>query len=444
MPIQRLRNFWENAQTSLWFIPSMCVATAVLMSIILPEVDKAIEQEIAARRDLLFSGSASAGRTILSAIAGSVVTVVAVVFSITIVALQQASTQFTPRIMGAFTRDRGNQIVLGMYLATFAYSILVLRQVRGEDSLGEQFIPTISITVAILLAVICLGLLVYFIHHAASQLQAATVINHARSDLLASIERLYPEGIGNPPPDDDTLVAFQRQHGHGVVIPAPSAGYLRAVDAERIVGASGAARWAIVVPRVGSYLVTGQPLLELDGRVAITDERREQLQQAFVLDVSRSLHQDAMFGLRQLADIAIKALSPSVNDPTTAEHAISAMADGLAILARREIPRAVRELERDEEHLPSMELLVNRPDFAAFVNEGFDQVRRYAASDTHVLLHLTQVLTTLAYLAPDSRQPPIRAQIEALAWQIAQTEMSPRDEQLLHDSLSSARSQSRA
>ena len=393
-----VRSRWENVRSSLWFIPSLLMLVAGIGSVLIPELDHQIADDLTTERRWLFSGSPSAARTILSVIAGSLITVISLLFSITVLTLQQASTQFTPRVIRTFTRDQGSQLVLGVYVATFLYALLVLRQVRGEVAAAGEFVPVIAVTVAIMLAILCLGCLIYFIHHSATLFQAATVIERVHHDLLAAIDRLYPSAIGKAVDDGDAvdLVSFRHKHalGMGQVVPAPCAGFLRSIDEQALAGALPAGSWAIVDLPVGSYLLHGQPLVEIGSVPDGNADIGERLTQAFVIDQERTITQDALFGIRQLVDIALKALSPAISDPTTAEHAIGCLGNALMQLATRPFPSPERIVERGDEG--SVTIWLARPTFEDYVEEALGQIERAAREEFHVLRQLKAILVTVA------------------------------------------------
>ncbi|MDQ3549015.1 MAG: DUF2254 domain-containing protein, partial [Chloroflexota bacterium] len=405
MSREQVRNWWDNVQSSLWYIPAMFGFVALALSFIMPEIDSRVEDELTRHQDWLFFGTSDSARSILSAISSSLITVIALLFSITILTLQQASTQFTPRIIRTFMRDRGIQIVLGVFLATFLYALLVLRQVRGEDAVGGSSVPMLSVSLAVMLTIACLGLLIYFIHHTATMFQAATIIERIHHDTLEAINLLYPEAFGEPADGDVSLAAFRERHTRqpSRLIRADSAGFLRRVDDGAIVAALGDGSWAIVHPRIGTYVTQRQELLEVGGAIENSEEQIEQLRGTFVFDKERTLLQDDLFGIRQLADIGLKALSPAVNDPTTAEHALSCMADILAVVADRAFPAASRTVT-DDEGTTRVTVWVNRPSFADYVNLAFGQIRRTARDDVHATEYLLGLLVELASHATDERQ----------------------------------------
>lgn len=434
MSLERVRNWWENVQSSLWFIPAILGVVAVVLSFIMPEIDARVEDELTRHRDWLFFGTADSARAMLSAISSSLITVITLLFSITMLTLQQAATQYTPRIIRAFMRDRGVQVVLGVFLATFLYALLVLRQVRGENAIGGSSVPMLSVSLAILLTTVCLALLIFFIHHSATIFQASTIVERIHHEMLSSIDRLYPEAIGTDVDDALTLDEFRARYASqpSVLVRADGSGYLRRVDDRAIISAIGDRGWGIVLPSAGGYVTHQQPLVEVDATRDGDNERIDQLRGAFVLDKERTLSQDDMFGVRQLVDIALKALSPSIHDPTTAEHVISCLGDILTVLAGREFPSATRTVERDENGARVV-LWVNRPDFEAYVDAAFGQIRRVARDNVHVTYHLLNVLTGLEQVTTGERALAVRREIDRVMWQVDHANIDPLDQRLLRE-----------
>ncbi len=419
MPFERYRNTWHNIQSSLWFLPTVLGLTAFILSYLLPEIDLRMARQLAAHRGWLFSGSPSAARTLLSVLAGSLITVITVLFSITMLTLQQASSQFTPRVFQNFIDDRWNQWVLGTYIATFLYCILVLRQVRSETAALHDFVPVSAITLALVLAVVCIALLVYYIHHTASLFQAGTIIERVHHDLIGTIDRLYPESHDlTQQPATEELQSFKQRFMAQAEyrIHSEETGYLRSIDEESICRALPGGACAAIRPAVGHYIVANTVLLE--ATEVMDDERRvQQVRAAFVLDRERTLNQDALFGVRQLVDIAVKALSPSINDPTTAQHAISCLGNALIRLAGRAFPTRIR-VHGGEDDQTRVMVWVNRPEFADYVEMSFSQIRRSARDDVEVTWYLLDVLDAVAQNTSDDRAHVIQEQIDRIVAQV--------------------------
>ena len=263
----RLANSWNNIIHGLWFIPSVITAASIALSAFLLYIDSAFLQDSGTTVFWLFGGSASAARSMLSTIAGSLITVISIAFSITIIALQQASTQFTPRVLRNFMGDRPNQVVLGIYIATFTYALLVMRQVRGTHRRRAAFVPALSVRMAIVLALMSLGTLIYFIHHISIPLQVSTFlhIDSCRSGTADSEALPWTFSPGQPLAGRDSGPSSANREGPKgceTVIDARIAGYLRDVDEDRLFGIAGAdVRLVWVTARTGSFVQKGSTLV---------------------------------------------------------------------------------------------------------------------------------------------------------------------------------------
>jgi uncharacterized membrane protein len=233
----RLRNLGERLWTTFWFLPSLMTLAAVALSFGVIAVDNRVQSKALGEFSpywWLYTGGAEGARTLLSAVAGSMMTVVGVAFSITIVSLQLASSQFGPRLLRNFMRDTGNQIVLGTFVATFMYCLLVLRTVRGEDGIGDTFVPHVAVTVGVLLAACSVAVLIYFIHHSAAAIQADNVVATVSADLAATIDRLFPEPVGRPAGAPTNAGLPEDFDAQAVPVPAPRTGYLQTVDPDEL------------------------------------------------------------------------------------------------------------------------------------------------------------------------------------------------------------------
>jgi uncharacterized membrane protein len=436
--------WWDSIRTSLWFVPVLCVLVAVILSFILPEIDHYVEDREIEIPGIVFRGSSDGARSILSTVAGSLVTIVGVVFSITIVVLQQASTQFTPRVIGNFVRHTGTQLVLGVYLATFLYSVLVLRYVRGEDAQGEEFIPQLSVTFSLLLAAVCLGFLVYFIHHMATSIQASIVIASVHQEFSQDVARLYPEHIGDPAEDDDQpLSRFRAEYLKPpvTVISATDSGYLRSVDPESMVRHACNCSAVTVLPQIGDFITRGMPVVEVSSDEPLTEDACSRIRNGLILGSERSRYQDPLFSIRQLVDITLKALSPSINDPTTANNSISMIGASLAELADRRFPDQIRVIEsEDDGSRESVYVWTNRPSYDAYIERGFSEIRRIAISNAAVTMHLVTTLGRLGHaIEGDLRAAAIYQQLREIESALDETEFSTTDEQAIRAAIDEAR-----
>lgn len=422
----KLQNLWENVRSSLWFLPSILAVFALLLSSLLIEADVLLAKRQSRLIPWLFSGTADAARTLLSTIAGSLISVISIAFSLTIIALQQASTQFSPRVLRTFTSSRTNQLVLGLYTATFIYALLVLRTVRSADQ-GDPFVPALSVTVAVSLSLICLGMLIYFIHHTSQALQVSVIIDQIRADLIGQLDELYPPEQADSSDDPLPTAEIAETLPGAPVCPIESVatGFVRNVDERaltemRLDGVD----WLWVRPQVGEFVARGSTLALVVGNDRCPPQVAEAVQNAVVLDNERSLHQDPLFGIRQLVDIALKALSPGINDPTTAEYVLRHLGAALAELGVRQFPPNVRAVTNGR-----TKLLLNLPTWTDYVDAAFNQIRREAQSDVQVTRTLLQALAMVAERVPnEARARPIRQQVASIRRSSERQDWS-RDEQ---------------
>ncbi len=442
--LKLLKNWWERIRTSLWFVPTVLIVTAVAIALIMPEIDRGLEDDDLSVPPWIFGGSVDGAHTLLSTVAGSLITIVGVLFSITIVVLQQAASQFTPRVMGNFIRQTGTQLTLGIYLATFLYALLILRLVRGEDAQAEEFIPRFSIAFALVLATACLGFLVYFIHHMATSLQASAVLSNVNREFREDVGPLYPEHIGESAHDEDmSLEEFRRQYMRAPIyrIAAERSGYLMSVDDDAIVANASDTEAIAIIPQIGDFVVRGTTIIEVSETRELSDEQRHSIAECLELGSERSRFQDPLFSIRQLVDIALKALSTGVNDPTTATNAISMLGDSIALLAGRKFPERVRRVSRDEDDSrEGVYVWTNRPPFSVYVDSAFSEIRREAMDNVSVAVDLAETIGAIGdSITVRERAEPLRQVLDDLQRGLPAAGFDERDERLIRERIEAAR-----
>jgi uncharacterized membrane protein len=373
-------------------LPAIGTLLCAVLAVALVRIDSRLQAENGTLQDVfLFGGGAEGARGVLSAIAGSIVTVTGTIFSIVIVALQLASGQFTPRVMRHFTGDRINQSVLAAMIATFTYCLLVLRTVRSADDERGAFVPALSITVAILLALVCVGGLILFIHHAAKQLQVPFILQRAAKDTRRLIDETFSE-VGSRAAPDVSLPGSEPG-----IVRARGGGYLQDIDLDQLRGIARDRDLTIhVLHPFGTGVLTNMPLAHVwrSGGPVTGDDLRG-IRDTMVVGIERTLHHDVTFGFRQIADIAVKALSPGINDPTTATQALDTLTDLLVRAGNRGHPETVTWAD-------GRPVIVRETvTFARLVDVAFTQIRHYGADDVVVMTHLLDGLGRVAELVPD-------------------------------------------
>ncbi|KPL79584.1 DUF2254 domain-containing protein [Herpetosiphon geysericola] len=427
----RLHTWWDEITSSLWFIPSIFIVLAIVISTGLIEIDAWLAAQASPLIPWIFSGTADAARTVLSVIAGSLITVISIAISLTIVALVQASAQWTPRVLRQFTASRPNQVVLGAYAATFIYALLVLRAVRSAEqtdsgtAIQASFVPALSVTVALGLALICVGLLIFFIHHIAQSLQISRILDRIRHEFVAQLDHLYPADDRGGDPDHHAVAHHvEEQYAAPIqIIRSEQAGFLRHIDQDALVAAThGTTDWLWVRPPIGTFVAYGGILAEYAGTVPANDDLTGRIRAACILAPERTTSQDILFAIRQIVDIGLRALSPGINDMTTAEYALWHLSDMLGRLAIRPFPP---EEQRAADGVTR--LRVSRPSWEVFVATAFDQLRRAGQADVHVTQTLLEVLTDLVARIPVDRRGAVHHQLSEIRHALNQASWSPAD-----------------
>jgi uncharacterized membrane protein len=361
----------EALRTTLWLVPTVLVGVAAVLFAFTFGLDRLVYAGRIGLPWWINAGSADSGRQVLGTIAAAVITVVGVVFSIVILALQLASTQFGPRMLRNFVRDVGTQLTLGTFVGTFVYAVLALGSISSAGP-RPDFVPHISISVALVLLLVDLGVLIYFIHHVAVTIQLNEVIAGIGRDLRSAIDQQYQDAATPgemDAGDEDDPDRWRLLHGEDVL--ARRSGYLQAVsyqDLVRLAAASGAL--IELVHRPGHFIVAGRPLARVWPATAASPVTQA-LDRAHVTGPHRTLTQDPVFAVDQLVEIAIRALSPAVNDTFTALSCIDWLTAGLCHLSERTV--AIRVL-RDSSGVPRV--VQRGVSYERVVNGAFDKVRQ--------------------------------------------------------------------
>jgi uncharacterized membrane protein len=403
----RLLSTWESIHTGFWFIPALMTIGAIALSVLTLWLDQLISFRAARTWEFIYPGSAQGARLLLSTIAGSVITVTGATFSITIVALTLASSQFGSRVLRNFMADRGNQTVLGTFVATFIYCLLILRVIRAGDENDAVTVPRLAVTAGIVLALVSFSVLIYFFHHAAASLQAERLVDSIFRELLAIMEDVFPEEPPAAPAPEQTI-----RLGHGADVSPVSArrsGYLRSVELETLLHLAGVQDLVIQVERrPGDFITEQSPLGRVAGAGRDDPQVHEKIEQAFILGPNRTQEQDAEFPVQQLVDIALRALSPSLNDPYTAVVCIDRLGAALSYLNSRQSPPRYRR-DRDGR----VRLILDTYTYEGMVDAAFDQIRQNASRSVSVCIHLLEVFRTVAATTrtPEQRQV-IRRHVE--------------------------------
>lgn len=393
-------------------MPIMMCAVAVGLSFLLIEVDTRLGVGKVSDFGLLYTFGPEGARAILSVIASSMITVASLIFSITMLSLQLASSQFGPRVLENFMRDRSNQIVLGTFVATFLYCLVVLRSVRGTADSG--FVPHLTVAFAVLLATISVGVLIYFIHHIATSIRIETLLAQLAADGCAAVDRLFPERLGHGsvryehdadarrPPND-----FDRRSEQ---VNAAASGYVQniGIDALMKIATEHDLILRIETPP-GRFVTEGQCMLTAYPQDRVSNEITDSLRGVLVIGRNRTINQDLEFSIRRIVELAQRSLSPGINDPTTALYCIDRLGEVLGRLAGRDIPSPIRFDKGGQLRILTEVILIEE-----LACNAFSAIARYGVSDVDVV---TRLVSTMGKLSR-SFSPAAREAIMTLTEQV--------------------------
>ncbi len=376
-----------------WVIPLVFAVAASLLALGVTVVDESLDTSL--RLPFLFAGGPEGARALLAAIITSMISFTGLVFSITIVVLQLTSSQFSPRVLRSFLEDRFNQVALGVFVATFVYGLVVLRAVRGTAQ-TDPFVPQLGVTISFALVLASVLVFLAYIHHIAQSIRAATILASIADDTRALLEDRFP---ADAPPE----AAFPRPVGPSRTIGADRHGVVQWVDDVALADLADRHGVSIEMLRaVGEYVAHGAPLARVHGE-ATFDEAR--LHAAVHLGRERSMDQDVGFGLRQLVDIAERALSPGINDPTTAIQALDHLHDIVRRLATRPLPP--RQRTSDDGRLL---VTVPQPRLADYLALAFDEITHWGKDSPRVQRRVQVALRDLEVAArPEHRSAVVAA-----------------------------------
>lgn len=419
----KLSKLRDSLLSSYWFLPTVMAAGAIALAFGLVALDRTTPKDVEGL-SWIYQGGADGARAVLSAIAGSMVTVAATAFSITIVALQLASSNYGPRLLRNFMQDRGNQIVLGTFIATFIYSLLVLRTIRGEDY--QLFVPQVSVTVGVGLAIMSIGVLIYFIHHSSTIIQVSHIIAEVSHDLEQVTDRLFPENLGQSLQDQRDGSADTPSDFASAACPvlAQTAGYLQGIDEKTLMKIACQHNLLLCVQaRPGAFVVQQRPLVLVYPGERTSPKLDKQIRGAFLLGRDMTEQQDVAFPIEQLVEIALRALSPGINDPFTAIRCIDRISAGLAQLASREFPSPYRY-----DDLHKLRIIAEPVTFERLVDTAFTQIRHYGCSDRAVVVRLLDAISTVASFTRSAKQRYALQQHAEVIWSSSQQQLAQKQD----------------
>lgn len=378
-------NWLTKLRSSLWLIPTCMAIAAIFLSLAVPYLDAFFSPEKIDSLRWLSNMGPEGAMTLLSTIAGSMITIAGVVFSITIVALTLASAQFGPRLLGNFLRDRGNQFVLGTFVATFLYCLLVLRTIHVDPN---SYTPYWGTLVGLILAVCSLGVLIYFMHHIAISIQAPNLIAAVYGELEEDLTRLFPERLGMEKENEANKTSIPhlmaRIEKEGMEIKAEVGGYLQAIENDGLMDIARERNLVIFLHyRPGRFITMGASLAKVLALGPMTDIVSQHINKQMICGTNRTQEQDIEFSVLQLVEVAVRALSPGINDPFTCINCIDHLSAILCQLCQRKIPSPFR-------YDPDGVLRIITPPvtFEGVLNAAFHQIRQHGKGNVAVIICL--------------------------------------------------------
>jgi uncharacterized membrane protein len=384
----RVHKLLSDLNETFWVLPGLMVVAGMLSAVGTLSLDRSgVIPQWLIDSPWLYNGGSTGARTLLGAVAASTIGVAGTVFSITIAALSLAASQMGPRLLSNFTRDRGNQFTLGAFLGTFSYSLMVLRSVRTPSE--GDFVPHISLSIAILLALVCVGTLVYFVGHMAGRINVDTVIELVAEDVRSAVQRLTTDTRQPAPPPaalwrDATALVDSRR------------GYLQQLDYDGLADWAAEHKTAIrLLVRPGDYVFPGAAIAVM---IPPAEGAAESIRRSTALGPKRSSSADLEFAVLQLVEVAVRALSPGINDPNTAMSVLDRLGAALCDLAPLYLRSGVLLREG------RVALVVPSINYAGLADSMFHLIRQYAAGGTAVLNRMLEVLTAVV----NAEHDPVR------------------------------------
>ena len=387
------RRTFDSLRASYWFIPSLMTFGALVLAFFMIRLDQSLGMEALRNLGFGYYNQPDGARSLVSTVASSMITVAGTTFSITLAVLSLTSGQFGPRLLANFMRDIGNQVVLGTFVATYVYCLMVLRTIHTADNSVVAFVPHLSIVLAIILALLNVGVFIYFIHHTAESIQASTITARIAGELEGMIKRFYPEASPEDEAVPPTLTPreLDPHTARAVSIIQHRSGYLQNMNEDGLL--TFAAEHNVTVQClqiVGTFVMSDQPVALVWPKDALDDEARNDLSNFFTLGPRRTPAHDLDFLFDQLSEMALRALSPGVNDAVTAMRCADRIAQGLLLMAKRRPPASHRF---DEEG--GMRLILPQIDLGNLVEDTLGEFRRFSADNMLVSMHLLDIVGTL-------------------------------------------------
>lgn len=431
--MNKLKQHFSNFRSSFWFMPTVIVAFSIVLAITLIQVDSAENDIWLAQWPHLFGAGAEGARGMLSTLAGSMMSVMGITFSMTLVALALVANQYTSRILRNFMRSIVTQASLGIFAGIFTYCLIVLRTIRSGDE--GTFVPSLAVFFGFVLALGGVGVLIFFIHHIASSIQASSIIASVAQETIAAIDRLFPDKSESESDEDANQLPRSIEERNWHVILAMKSGYIQSLDDDALLHlAQDRNTIARMECGIGDFVVQNTVLASLALESPPDNETIAAINVCYEIGRHRTVEQDPAFGIREIVDVALKALSPGVNDVSTAVICVDYLTMILARLAPRKFPPSHRYVGGE------LRVIVIAPSFSSLLADSYDQIRRSAAGNVAIMMRMLGALHTIAGLTVSpNRRLALREHVQWIAELADRSIESAHDRSLIEQRLTHVR-----
>lgn len=387
----RMSALREQLRANYWLVPTIMVVSSVALAFLTLAIDEHAGPRVRPHVSWIYAGSADGARSLLSIVAGSMLTVAGIVFSINILVLTMASAQFGPRLLSNFVRDIGSQVTLGTFTSTFVYCLLILRVVRQQGEPEGAFVPYLSVATGTMLAAVGMGVLIYFIHHVAVSIQAPYVVANVGLELESAVREQFPKRLRSGE-RRRSAVEVNRPSGPSAVLLARRSGYIQTVDLERLVEIASTHDLVFSLDRrPGDFIIEGTEIMQIWPFEKVTTAVQDQLWRRFHIGRRRTPSQDIEFAVYQLAEVAVRTLSPAMNDPFTAMSCIDWLSAALEEIYQRDVsPSAIPDCSGKPR------LYWHPTTHSGVTDSAFNQIRQYGRNSVAVTIRLLEALRQLA------------------------------------------------
>lgn len=406
---------FSRLNSSYWFVPLVVTLAGVALGLLLLFVDSRIQLDPNSAMAVVRPSSADGSRALLSAVIGAMITAISVTFSVTIVALTVAAQHFGPRVLNSFVRQTSAQVVLGTFMATFAYAVLALGAIRGSGPDAE--VPEVTVSGAVVLVVLSIGALIYYVHHVSTTLQIGELAAAIVGDLRHSVTRQEELNDG---PADGAEGEIPDAPSDAAAVEAVESGYVQRIDCGAVVEIA-AARDAVVWIRrePGAFVVPGTPLALVHPPEACDDTLAGTVRRACIVGRDRTLWHDPEFAVKQLVEIALRALSPGVNEPFTAMTCIDRLTEGLACVAKARPPQS-----RWDDSTGRPRLWVQSQPFPLLLHAAFDPIRIFAGTNPAIYARLLDSLAELGLVVHGAPERRLLGEQADTVWRAAERNLT--------------------